>query len=225
MDTKEIQTMPERVNMDKFRAILQKRALVARFKVEHFTEDLPAMLLECYIDEVAQRSGTFQGDKATIQHIDKAAKWLTGEYKSGLMLSGIVGNGKATLARAIARLIGLVYGDNQQNYKDRRTVKTVSALELADIAKQDPDMFRTIKNTQLLAIDDVGVEPALVKNWGNEISPFVETIYHRYDRQLFTIMTSNLNPEDLEKRYGARIADRFTEMFDRIAFENNTYRK
>lgn len=211
--------------MAKFRAILQNRALVVRFKIDQYTEDVPAMLLECYKNEVASRGVAFKEDQPTIDHINKAAKWLTGDYKPGLMISGIVGNGKTTLVRAIGRLIGLIYGPNQYNYEDRRTVKTVTALELADLAKQDPDAFRAIKNTKLLAIDDVGVEPALVKNWGNEISPFVETIYHRYDRQLFTIMTSNLNPEDLEKRYGARIADRFTEMFDRIAFENSTYRK
>ena len=118
-----------------FRAILQKRDLVARFKVDIYTEDIPAMLLECYKNEVAQRNGIFQGDKATTQHIDKAAKWLTGDYKPGLMLSGIVGNGKTTLARAIARLIGLIYGSNQQNYKARRNLRTVTALELADIAR------------------------------------------------------------------------------------------
>ncbi len=211
--------------MAKFRAILQKRVLVARFKIDLYKQDLPAMLVECYKNEVASRGGSFKEDKPTIDHINKAAKWLTGDYKPGLMLSGIVGNGKTTLVRAVAQLIGLVYGSNQYNYEDRRVLKAVTALELADMAKENPDAYRAIKNAKLLAIDDVGVEPALVKNWGNEISPFVETIYHRYDRQLFTIMTSNLNPDDLEKRYGARIADRFTEMFDRIAFENNTYRK
>ena len=76
-----------------------------------------------------------------------------------------------------------------------------------------------------MAIDDVGVEPSIIKVWGNEISPFVDTIYYRYDRQLFTIMTSNLGEEQLREKYGERIADRFTEMFDRIHFSNKTYRR
>jgi DNA replication protein DnaC len=101
----------------------------------------------------------------------------------------------------------------------------VSALELADIAKNQPERFDYIKKAELLAIDDVGTEPSVVKVWGNEISPFVDTIYYRYDRQKFTIMTSNLSAEDLADKYGERIADRFTEMFDRIAFENYSYRK
>lgn len=138
-------------------------------------------------------------------------------------MHGTVGNGKSTLARAIGGLIGILY---ESTYSDRRkAVRTVSALELADIAKNQPERFDSIKKAELLAIDDVGTEPSVVKVWGNEISPFADTIYYRYDRQLFTIMTSNLNAEELANKYGERIADRFAEMFDRIAFENHSYRK
>lgn len=184
---------------------------------------MPAMLRECYIAEVGRRRMQFISDSATESHIEKAAKWLTGNHKPGLLLHGTVGNGKSTLARAIGSLIGVLY---QSSYSgQRKTVWTVSALELADIAKNQPERFDKIKKAELLAIDDVGTEPSVVKVWGNEISPFVDTIYYRYDRQLFTIMTSNLNTEELANKYGERIADRFTEMFDRIAFENQSYRK
>lgn len=167
--------------------------------------------------------GQFIDDEATQSHIEKAAKWLTGNCKPGLLLFGTVGNGKSTLARAIGSLIGILY--ESAYFDQRKTVRTVSALELADIAKNEPERFNGIKKAELLAIDDVGTEPSVVKVWGNEISPFVDTIYYRYDRQLFTIMTSNLNAEDLANKYGERIADRFTEMFDRIPFINHSYRK
>lgn len=212
------------MDIAKFRQILQSRDLPARFKIDIYIEDISSMLRECYIDEVVRRGDTFQNDKDTNEHIDKAAKWLTGDFKPGLMLSGTVGNGKTTLVRAISRLIYVMYGSNS-NYTLNKNVRQVTALELSDMAKQNPEMFQSIKNNQLLAIDDVGVEPALVKNWGNEISPLTEVIYHRYEKQLFTIITSNLNPEDMGKRYGERISDRLTGMFDRIAFENKTYRK
>lgn len=211
------------MDLERFKAILQNRDFQARFRIDIYTDDVPAMLRECYIDEVTRRRVAFVEDPVTTDHINRAAKWLTGEHKTGLMLSGTVGNGKTTLMKAIRSLIGILYGGH--SYSERKGVVLVSALELADMARDNPERFRNIKNSELLAIDDVGVEPALVKTWGNEISPFVDLIYHRYDRQLFTLVTSNLNPEDLEKRYGARIADRFTEMFDRIAFENKTYRK
>ena len=184
---------------------------------------MPAMLRECYIAEVMRRRMQFIDDEATQNHIKKAAKWLTGNCKPGLLLFGTVGNGKSTLARAIGRLIEVLY---ESTYYDRRkTVRTVSALELADIAKNQPERFDSIKKAELLVIDDVGVEPAVVKVWGNEISPFTEIMYYRYDRVLWTLVTTNLDDEDFYKRYGPRLGDRFTEMFDRIAFENYSYRK
>ena len=208
--------------MAKFRELLQKKALPERFKIDRYTEDVPAMLRECYIDEVRRRGRTFQDDQDTADHIAKTAKWLTGGSKTGLILYGTVGNGKTTLSNAIGRLIGLLY--NSAYSSERKNVLYVSALRLAEIAKNEPEYFKTLKSCELLAIDDVGVEPSVVKVWGNEISPFVETIYHRYDRQLFTIMTSNLNNDELANKYGERVADRFIEMFDRLPFENKSYR-
>lgn len=181
------------------------------------------MLRECYIDEVVRRGFTFKDDEATAEHLNKAAKWITGSYKPGLLLYGSVGNGKTTLIRAIRRLIGLLYDSAYSN--ERKGIVTVSALELANIAKEENGRFERIQKSELLAIDDVGVEPSIIKVWGNEISPFVDTIYYRYNRQLFTLMTSNLSEEQLAEKYGERIADRFTEMFDKIHFGNKTYRR
>lgn len=67
---------------------------------------MPAMLRECYIAEVMRRRMQFIDDEATQSHIEKAAKWLTGNHKPGLLLHGTVGNGKTTLVRAIGSLIG-----------------------------------------------------------------------------------------------------------------------
>ncbi|MDR2009925.1 MAG: replication protein [Bacteroidales bacterium] len=211
------------MDIKKFRETLQKRPIETRFKIDKYVDDIPIMLRECYIDEVARRGVEFKNDEATIEHLNKAAKWITGNFKPGLLLYGSVGNGKTTLIRAISRLVGILY---YSTYSDeRKYIVPVSALELANIAKEETVRFESMKKAGLLAIDDVGVEPSIIKVWGNEISPFVDTIYYRYDRQLFTIMTSNLSDEQLADKYGERIADRFTEMFDKIHFENKTYRR
>ena len=41
------------------------------------------MLLMCYQHEVRKRRIPFQKDKETLEKIEKAAKWLTGDYKVG----------------------------------------------------------------------------------------------------------------------------------------------
>ena len=195
-----------------------------RFRIEGYSkETVQEMMLMCYQHEVRKRRIPFQEDKGTLEKIEKAAKWLTGDYKVGLLLYGIVGSGKSTLGKAICNLIGILH--NSSISSERKGVFRVSALDLAKNVANDPMYFNKLKNQELLFIDDIGTEPASVKNWGNEFSPVVELLYARYDRQLFTIATSNLKDSDFGERYGIRIADRMEEMFERVFYQNKSYRK
>ena len=205
--------------------ILRRKRGEARFRITRFVEDVPEMLKLCYIREVEARGRQYVDDEDTNEHIAKAAKWLTGgSPRAGLFMYGTTGNGKTTLANAIRQLISLMF--ENASYDERKGVRAISALQLADFAKAEKsETFYAIKKAELLHIDDVGCEPISVKVWGNEISPIVETLYYRYDNCLFTIITSNLEEEEIVKRYGERIADRFLEMFDLLPFENRSYRK
>lgn len=217
-----------KVDIKKFGELLkQRKPEQVRFSIDarHYAADTPEMLKLCYRAEVERRGRVFRDDGATNQHIASFAKWLTGGSKRpGLFIYGDPGNGKTTLARAAGTLIAMLY-ENESRYEERKGVISVSALELADIAKSDDRArFQQLKNTELLHIDDVGTEPTNVKVWGNELSPLVEILYARYDKQLYTVITSNLYKEDILKRYGIRIEDRLKEMFDFLAFENKSYR-
>ncbi len=177
----------------------------------------------CYQSEVERRCMKYIPDENTLLKIGKAAKWLCGNHKFGLLLYGSVGSGKSTLARAICNLIGILYGSNSS--LDRKGVYRLSALTLAKSMADDPGFAPKIKNQELLFIDDVGTEPASVKSWGNEFSPVTELLYARYDKQLFTIATSNLADEEFSERYGNRISDRMEEMFERLHYSQKSYRK
>lgn len=225
---KEQKTKTPRVDIARFGAILQQRRPVTRrFSIDanHYAADVPEMLKLCYKAEVERRGRTFQDDEATNQHVAKVAKWLVGgSWKPGLFLYGAPGNGKSTMASAARQLIGMLYGNEYRN-EDKKGVYCVSALELAAVAKEDNQQrMQIFKTTELLHIDDVGTEPASVKVWGNEVSPLVDILYSRYDRLLYTVITSNLSDEDILPRYGVRIADRFREMFDFLSFDNKSYR-
>ena len=210
--------------IDKFRAALESRGCsTGRFRIDKWREEnIKDFLFLAYSKEVEERRSTIIQDEATMTMIAKAAKWLTGDYKPGLLLYGGVGNGKTTLAKAICKTIGILYDNAYSN--ERKGVCRISALEVAKCAS-DPESFTRLRNQEMLFIDDIGTEPASIKIWGNEISPVTELLYFRYDRQLFTIITSNLSDKDLEDRYGLRIADRMAEMFERLHYSNRSYRK
>ena len=202
----------------------KEQDLGTRFKISNYSKnDIAEMLFMCYKHEVEKRRIPFQDDKDTRDKIEKAAKWLTGNYKVGLLLYGSVGSGKSTMGRAIAKLIGILFNSSIGN--ERKGVYRISALDLAKNVTDDPTYFHKLKNQELLFVDDIGTEPASVKSWGNEFSPVTELIYARYDRQLFTIATSNLKDTDFGERYGSRISDRLEEMFEPVFYQNKSYRK
>lgn len=210
--------------MAAFRAALRRRrATRPRFRLEIPEAEAVAKLREAYMAEVESRGGRYTDDEATKQHIALAARWLTGAYKTGLMLYGTVGNGKSTLMNACAALVSVLC--YHYNVAESKSFCRVSAYDLADVAKNDEAMFDRLKKAELLAIDDVGVEPATIKVYGTVVSPFTNIMYYRYDRQLLTLVSSNLSLEDINDKYGERIGDRFHEMFDRIAFNNQSYRR
>ena len=217
--------------LEKMKRLLQsKKPATRRFFIDarHYAACVPEMLKVCYKAEVEQRGRVYKEDAATAEHLRLASAWLVDrrrDRKPGLFLYGEPGNGKTTMANAMRTLVDMLYG-NEDKYDDCKGVVSVSALELAAIAKGESKdrTLNSLKTTELLHIDDVGTEPASLKVWGNEVSPLTEILYARYDAMLYTVVTSNLSEEDIRPRYGNRIEDRLRELFDFISFDNDSYR-
>lgn len=103
-------------------------------------------------------------------------------------------------------------------------IRSITARDIANLAAIDPEAFNTLKRENKLYIDEVGREPLIAKNYGNDKNPFIEMLEFRYDKQLFTVLTANLTDEEIVDRYGYYIDERIAENFEKINYENKSYR-
>jgi len=178
--------------------------------------------------EVAFRRRAIELDDATRTHIELAARWITDPNgKAGLLLMGICGNGKTTLMRAIARLIAFLT-EETLGYSKRKTVRLISAKEIARCCAAGRNAagdYTGLFAEPMLAIDDLGTEPAEVVSYGMAYTPLVDLLCERYDRQLLTIVTTNLTATGIDTAYGQRVHDRLREIMEVIPFNNPSYRK
>lgn len=187
------------------------------------TEQAAECLMESYKTEVEYRHRKFMDDAQTRANVSNMAKFLTSDTsKFGVMLCGLCGNGKSTLIYALQSMLNAIwrlggFGSNDVG------LSIISAKEIAKYAK-DAKAFASLKQREMLAIDDMGREASEVIDYGNVECPLVDLIEYRYNHQLFTIITTNLKPSEIKSRYDIRIADRFREMLEVIVFENPSYR-
>lgn len=188
-------------------------------------EQAEDVLMAAYQAEIDFRHRIFEDDEPTRENIKRVAKFLTDDnQKFGMIFLGLCGNGKTTMLYAFQQSVNYLNRNNLFADSSQVGIQIMDAKEIAGIAK-DVKEFRTIKNRPMLAIEDMGREPTEVLDYGNILNPVIDLIEYRYDAQLFTIITTNLNPEEIRAKYGARVADRFNEMLEKIIFKNKSYRK
>lgn len=180
--------------------------------------------------EVAYRGGVMKLDDDTRTHIREAAKWLINPGATpGLLLCGLYGNGKTTLAKAIAWLIDFL-SERELGRSKRKTMRLYTAQDICRMCaasekfKEQYDAYFRLFTEEMMIIDDLGEEPKEVMVYGMPHTPLVDIISARYAAQLMTIITTNLDVNDLKAKYGERIYDRFREMLTSIVFENDSYR-
>lgn len=176
-----------------------------------------------YQAEVEYRRRKFADDAETNKNIESFAKFLTSDVsKFGVLFCGLCGNGKTTLLRAFQNATN--YLCSRGMFEDSKVgISIVDAKEVAQYAR-DLKQFHSLRSRDMLAVEDMGREPTEVLEYGNVLNPVIDLLEYRYNEQLFTLITTNLQPKEIREKYGDRIADRFNEMFDKIIFNNSTYR-
>lgn len=227
-----METLTHKIDVEEFKSWLTKsKTTKDLFRWNISTEDAYNMLCAAYQKEVESRG-------MTCDMIDKVYGYLRGiaetmttkSTKCGILLCGNCGNGKTTSMNAFLSVSKFMEGVERVKSMERglipnaRQIIATSARRLTQIAK-DENAMNEAKTSYVLAIDDIGLEPTEVLDFGNAINPVIEILEYRYRQQLFTFITTNLTPKQIREKYGDRVADRFNEIMKCIVYENPTFRR
>lgn len=194
---------------------------VQRFKLDLPENEAIKILTAAYKAQVENRHCCFLEDENIIRAIEFTASWLTLDNKKpGLYFTGLCGTGKTTMIKAINMVVDWYYTNTRF-----RPMAIIKATDLASMALNNYHEFKLLAKRTILAIDDLGQEPALISSYANIMKPCIEILSERYDAQLTTFISSNLAPENIKEYYDERLSDRFREMMEIIPFESKTFRK
>ena len=147
----------------------------------------------------------------------------------GLFLWGDVGTGKSTMLKIIREFCQYVRPpvDGRSYYFRIDNVIDICA-EFADETRDGGyNAIRCYINCPRQAFDELGSETKPTGRWGNFENVMQYIFQRRYDSRdsQFTHVTSNYTPDQIAEYYGARIYDRFKEMFNFVALRGKTFRK
>lgn len=136
------------------------------------------------------------------------------DLNKGILLSGPVGCGKTSLMQLLRYVV-----PHQKGYKIIPARNIVFGFNHLG--------YKTIEdygNGNYFCFDDLGVEP-IGRHYGKDCNVMGEIILSRYDlfisTNLKTHITTNLNAQELEERYGKRVRSRMRQMFNLISFDMN----
>lgn len=209
-------------------AIIKRQITVDRFRFDLTPQKAFDLLAACYRITVESRRRTFCDDPYVTEAIKEFAEYITAPTpKFGVMLCGPCGNGKSTMLYAFQKALNYLNARGHFSFLSEAFkvgIEIVDANEIS-IMSNDYIKIRNLRSRSMLAIDDLGKEPAEVLSFGNVLSPVVDLLEYRYQHQLFTAITTNLVPDELQDKYGVRIADRFNEMLQPIVFQDVNYRQ
>lgn len=206
--------------------IIGQRTTMGLVKFPMSKEEAAMYIEDAVRAEIELRRKTFVDVPELHEHIEDIANLFTcPTSKFGIMLCGGVGNGKSTMMKALqSLLIHLQIRIRYNTSFETLGMKIISAKELSRLIRVDSKNLLHHQDLNMLGIDDLGEEEIEMMDYGNRVTPVIDLLSYRYDRMLFTMVTTNLTPKQIRSTYGDRIADRFNEMMLIIPYENPSFR-
>lgn len=207
--------------------LLRQRTIQKGFRLPLDFTKAYQLLYAAYAAEVKLRGKQLQRDLETTRVISECARYLTqpNVLLTGMLFCGTCGNGKTTLLLAIQNALNWL---NEHSYlpsdmilNNLNEVRIISAKDITKNYKHDADRIKIIP---VLGIEDMGNEPTESMEYGNVNTPLIDLIEYRYNKQLFTFITTNLTGNEIREKYDARVADRLNEMCKVIIFQGSSYR-
>jgi DNA replication protein DnaC len=174
------------------------RTIEDTFKIENFLkpkmynryrlgtkEELKEMFIKAF-NHYDQTVGTYKH----LPEYDDVIDWMIDTKGRGLMLMGECGLGKSTILNYVIPAIFRT--------KTKKSLVSIPAKELKEVVKS---------NASFIIIDDLGTE-SIKNDYGTKIDAVADAISYAEDSSKTLLITTNLDGEDLEKRYDERTLDR-----------------
>lgn len=138
------------------------------------------------------------------------------DLNKGIMIKGGKGTGKTTLVKSFQRLFKSLH----QSF----AFQTAQTIALDFASNGEVDFWLRDKT---MAIDEIGREEK-AKYFGNGLSVIGYILHERYSiwqsKGITTIVTTNLDSDEIEDMYGEIIRDRCKEMFNHIVLDGDSRR-
>lgn len=171
--------------------------------------EIKARLCAAYEVHVELRGGQTDWDEVTNSSINNVLDWIFDCQHRWLILYGSLGTGKTTMLKALKTVFpSSVY---------------CSAMRVFDEFKAK-EILPIFPDNKLLLLDDLGAEPPVCKIFGEDRTPITDMLLRRYDWLATTVIATNLSIDDIQTRYGDRLADRIAEMAIAIQYDAPSYR-